>query len=346
MKRGVVGLAALSALVLAAAAATAGYFLRPMSPPERLESAPAVTRVPTVAQKFDDSRKVQVRLEKGADTRLLLNTAGVITATHCTKGGTIVSGSIVARVNESPILALSTAVPLYRDLTWGTKGTDVNALQRELVRLGFTTPVDGTFGRTTAKALSALWKSRGVDHEYGGITLAELVWMPGVELTVSSCDATLGVPVSPGGSLATVPGVLQRVVLDSAPADLVAGPRTLTVVDIAGPLSEHMDITDADTLAKIASNTLAQATLAVTPGETLPARIALTSPLTTIKVPLGTLFHVNGNTGCVQSGSDVFPVTIVSSSLGATLLTFDRPEHVPTEVNLGSAITRTECGQQ
>jgi hypothetical protein len=54
------------------------------------------------------------------------------------------------------------------------------------------------------------------------------------------------------------------------------------------------------------------------------------------------LFGVDGDGGCVQSGAKAYPVKIVGSRLGATLVT---PKgDAPADVNLGSSITLSSCG--
>lgn len=62
-------------------------------------------------------------------------------------------------------------------------------------------------------------------------------------------------------------------------------------------------------------------------------------------MPPGALFALSGSTGCVRADGTAHPVTIVASSLGQTLVTFDGLDAAtaPTEVELTSQTEGQTC---
>jgi hypothetical protein len=94
-------------------------------------------------------------------------------------------------------------------------------------------------------------------------------------------------------------------------------------------------------LAKIAATEDFRAQMAAKSPDLPSATIALSKPLTTLKVPPAAIFALTENLGCLQSGHQTYPVTVVGSGLGASLVT--TAASTPMTVSLGSAITATKC---
>ncbi len=72
-------------------------------------------------------------------------------------------GSVIAEIDDRPTILMPGAVGLYRELTEGDRGPDVERLQQALNDLGYPIEVDGIFGAETAEALGDLYTDRGYD---------------------------------------------------------------------------------------------------------------------------------------------------------------------------------------
>ena len=341
--------AGLCGVVLVAAGVGTGYFLRPAPPPMSLEASVPATSAPATPQEFTDSRKVQVRLVSGPDITVTTNRGGVLTSTACTPGTSIASGTIAARIDDTPVLALHLDVPPFRDLAMNAEGADVAALQTELTRLGFgALEADGYFGWDTAVAVEALRDQLGMS-EGRSLALSEIVWLPQESLAVTECSAALGSALSAGSPFAVAKGSLQQVVIDTAPTDLVAGERVLTVFGVSGAFDGGNAITTPEFLTELAQTEQAKALLAQEPDTTAPATLQLTTAIDALQVPASAVFGIADGTGCIQSGDTVTPVTVLGSTLGASLVAPNTgddtaPDAVPEEVNIGAAITHDSCG--
>lgn len=345
MRRAPGALGIVCTVVLVGAAAATGYFLRPVDPPEMLQASQPMMSAPATTQVFDDARRVQVRLVPGPDVTLTSNFSGVVTHTSCTPGEAIESGTTPVRVDDSPIVALHMEVPPFRDLAPGTEGEDVRALQTELVRLGVPVDVDGYFGWSTAEAVNALRVRVGLSDDRSSLRFAELIWLPTSSIPVTRCEAVLGSSLAPGAPLAVARGTLQQVELDTVPASLALGERTLTIFGVTGALEDNIRITAPEFLAELAVTAEAQTVLSTDSGSTVTATTVLAEPLQALKVPAAAIFGAAGDSGCIQVGEETIPVALYGSSLGSSLVGLPEGHAAPKEVNIGQAITHSRCEQ-
>ncbi|GAA1805743.1 peptidoglycan-binding protein [Actinomadura chokoriensis] len=92
--------------------------------------------------------------------------AGHGTLTWLAGPGTVISrGRPVYRVDDRPVPLLYGRLPLYRALSQGTKGADVEQFERNLRALGYTGfTVDDTYGAATAAAVKRWQDDLGVDE--------------------------------------------------------------------------------------------------------------------------------------------------------------------------------------
>jgi peptidoglycan hydrolase-like protein with peptidoglycan-binding domain len=131
--------------------------------------------------------------------------AGTIT-TIVASGDTIAAGSVVATIDDKPVVALIGDVPGYRDLsTTSTNGADVRELEQNLVLLGFDPDhaivIDEHFDSAT-KAAVKLWEaSLGLDAD-GLAPQSRIVYVPG-NLLVDTVAATVGGAAQSGSTLLT-----------------------------------------------------------------------------------------------------------------------------------------------
>ncbi|WP_311213298.1 MULTISPECIES: hypothetical protein [unclassified Arthrobacter] len=85
----------------------------------------------------------------------------VVTAVAKEAGSHVAPGDLLAVVSGRPLLILPAGVPLYRDITQGEAGPDVEALQTVLTSWGYACPVTGSFDLPTQQALGFWYKAAG-----------------------------------------------------------------------------------------------------------------------------------------------------------------------------------------
>lgn len=133
------------------------------APPRSVITAEVESRV------LDDTVVTRGTVAPGTseDIQLRASTSGtgdpVVTAIRKQVGDSIRRGDVIAEIAGRPVIAIPGTIPVYRDLTPGMTGKDVAQLQRALVKLGYSTPTDGTFGSATRTAVSRLYADRGYD---------------------------------------------------------------------------------------------------------------------------------------------------------------------------------------
>ena len=90
-------------------------------------------------------------------------------------------GSIAARIDDQPVIALYGRLPVYRQLRNGDEGRDVTQLERNLHALGYDADdeltVDDEFTAATARAVKRLEKAYGLEQD-GIVDLDEVVYLP------------------------------------------------------------------------------------------------------------------------------------------------------------------------
>lgn len=336
------GAIVLAGVTLLSAGGATGFLLRPAAAPTGLQAAGQVTSAPVGREELSDERTVKISLRSSTAPPLVVGFGGRVTATSCRAGKALESGEEVARINDVPLIALATEAPLHRGLRRDDEGDDVQALQRELSRLGHDVVADGTFGPRTTAAVKELQEAAGVDRPSGTIDPAKILWLPAPSVVPESCELAPGAYVASGQTYAKVADRLTAIVVESMPPTAVAGERLIEVMGVAGPLNKDGTASDAKFLRKVSETQ--EYRLIQTSEQTpeLTAVIALKNRLQTLKVPPGALFGVAGDRGCLQSGPTVHAVRIVGSRLGATLVVLKGA--APTTVNLGSSITASSCG--
>jgi len=336
------GTAVLAAAVLLGAGGMAGFLLRPSAAPAELQTAADLTSAPVGNEELTDERTVKISLKRSAAAPLLAGLTGRVTSTACRVGEPLESGRVVARIDATPLIALATSMPLYRDLVEGAQGDDVKALQRELARLGYPVAASGTFDTRTTAAVKKLKKKSGMDSPDGTVVAGQFLWLPAPSVVPDSCELVPGAFTAPGQLFAKVPAALTAIVVSAMPEGATPGPRLMRVFGVTGPLGAGGTVTDPGFLAKVAATREYGQATATDKDAELTAVVTLKDPLRTLKVPPGAVFGVEGDTGCVQSEATAYPVKIVGSRLGATLVT--PVGEAPSRVALGTSITLKACG--
>lgn len=163
-------------------------------------------------------------------------TGGRVLAT-AEPGSVVTSGSVIARVDDSAIVALTGDVPMWRDLSVGDTGTDVSQLETALVALGFdpdaNVTVDDEFTYATSVMVSDWQAALGIDDS-GSVLQSEIMMIP-EPLSVSSVVAGVGEEVAIGDSLVVLESRTQvittEIVVSEALTLSVADPVTIEMPD-------------------------------------------------------------------------------------------------------------------
>lgn len=336
-----IALVSVAVLSIAAAGVAAGIWLAHPPVPPSLDNTNRLTVVPVTSRDFTDRRTVSVEVQPSSNVPLAAGVSGRLTSVTCQVGGVVTSGTSFVSVDGIPLLALATTTPLWRDLKIGTKGADVTAIQAELLRLGQDVPQDGVLGRSTLAGLTAVLQSIGAPAVSGNTIVAgSIVWLPSPAASFNSCDGSIGAFVGSGDQLASAAGPATAVIVD-LPLDLVAGERVLSVDGRVVAIDESGVIADASALQSTASYRSAAAET-TQPTVVVAGAVELTAATTVSVVPPSSLVGT-GAGRCVVAEGVVFPVSIVGSELGLTLVTFDPEAAVPTEVELHPDVDPSSC---
>lgn len=183
-----------TALVSAAIGGAAGFFVR--SPAQvAADAAPPSPSELTVAVEegtIADPILLPGVVALGSVTELTPAGAGVVTELPVAIGAQFSAGTVIAEVNDRPVIYLQGAIPLLRDLRPGDKGQDVRRLQ-EALRPWLKGEPDGTWGAGTTNALRALYKAVGYEVPAESAALqSELVFGPVATATALSIKSPLG----------------------------------------------------------------------------------------------------------------------------------------------------------
>ena len=315
---------------------------RPPRTPAGLAAAEQPRTAAVQHQSFDDERSVEVSFRVEDERSLVAKTGGTLTWSGCVPGVPVTSGAVLLRVDERPVVALHTDVPLYRGLKAGDKGADVEALQRELGALGHPVTVTGKYDAATTKAVKKLFTDAGVtppgrdaaaprrgldarahpdpEHLRHGAGQPDRRRAGGGDRRRCPDGRDLPGAAACGTARATSPC--------SGSGPRGAGRRRGHRPGVPGPGRRH-------------------ARLRGRPGEQgrqkPKATLALTDPVDALKVPPTALFAIEGTSACVQQGDEGIPVSLVGSGLGASLVQPVRADVVLTRLTLGDAITLTTC---
>jgi len=333
---GVIGLAAVA---LVAVGVLVGMLVLPEQVPASAVPDAGGGTVAASTQVYDGAKQATATPVVTEERVLRSPASGVVTASGCEPGGVLASGSAAMWVDNQPVVALATSLPMWRDLSSGAKGADVSAVQTELVRLGYHLTVTGVWDWTTRTQVQALWTSLGATSTDGSLARAAQLWLPAPQVAVSACAAQVGDPVAMGQDLVSLAGGLRSMTVANPPgAGYVA-----TFADHAAPLDDQGVITDPDFLASVEAS--AQYAWAMGPSgqKSVPVTLSLAQPLEVLVVPPSALVPSGGAAaaGCVvaEDGS-LIHVTVVSSSLGKTMVSVtDGPALTRVQVRPDSGVT-------
>lgn len=316
--RGIV-VAALAAATLAAAATGLIVY-----EPETLTDSEAdAARYPLEIVSFTDPQSVTLTLHPAEPLTLAAPRGGTVTRDRCTSIDELTTGTVIAEIDQRPVIAFRTKAPLFRDLTGNETGADVAAVQKELRALGYDAPSNERYDWLTKAAMNAFLRDHGLhssNAEWGVLSLGTIVWVPAGDTAVEECSARVGDRLSDGDPLlhlASDPGTIEY----TGEAASVDGERVLVIGDARIP-APGSPIDDAAAVREILA-TPEGAAAARREEKTLGAVLELAEPTDAYPVPPSALFGIDGAAACVSDGGAAHPVTIAASSLGLSYVTFD-----------------------
>lgn len=314
--------------------------------PQLLSGAEEVTTAPASLQDYNGSQQVTLVPTISAEQDLIGNASGTVTDDW--SAGGLTSGKGAYRVNDRSVVALSTAIPLYRDLKTGDKGDDVLALNNELNRLGYNSvPDSNTYWWATSDGWRQLMTDSGNTSD-GSLQMADTIWIPQVSVSVDAWTATKGSTVESGTSVGKVPGALTKLSIKNGTPS--SEERTISTLGVTGTLPANTtDMTDSAFLQQVAATGDYRSLSQDERSNGIDASVALTAPIQTLRVPAGAVFGLNGSAGCIvpETGrykGKTVPVTIVGSELGVSLVTAsDADISTISTVRIGGGLNALRC---
>lgn len=305
-------------------------------PPSRLTAA-------VTAGAVDDTVAFRGKVSLGSSRSVTPATAGYVTSVDVRRGETLHAGQLLMTVNDRPVLLLRGRIPLYRDLTPGSRGPDVRRFQEALTDAGF--PVRdaaGFFGSSTLGALTRLYRSHGflppttevptvpattstgvvlpgpVPTPVSTATKAELVMVPRLPSRVSAIAARTGSSnLEKAVTLTASEPVVTGQINPADAAHLHRGQQVQVASDTAG-LAFRGTVAKVGAPADTGSDGFV-ARVTVRPTEPLPLRAA------------GTEVRVTAVTAVTDEGLIVPTAAVHTDSGGATYVEVVR-DGVPTRV--------------
>ncbi|WP_020629558.1 peptidoglycan-binding protein [Amycolatopsis alba] len=120
-------------------------------------------------------------------------------------GKTVERGQVLYKRDARPVVLLYGSTPMFRDLTVGTLGPDVQQLKRNLRDLGRGRgmPVDNKYDEATQAAVKSWQKALGVLEPTGDLGKGDLVFQPG-PVRVVAADAALADQVGADKAVLTI----------------------------------------------------------------------------------------------------------------------------------------------
>lgn len=181
---GVVLASLVVAALIAAGAFAAGVSLRQPEPTVAAGEPPLASSAQVERRSVFEGVRVVGQVvsprEAGLSVRLSAGGAGVdrlvVTRSVARPGDRIRPGDLVAEVSGRPVMAVPRRMPLYRDLTFGSSGADVRALQRMLSGLGYTVDAEDRLGNLTMDAVARWYADAGYRLEGRGLREKRLSW--------------------------------------------------------------------------------------------------------------------------------------------------------------------------
>lgn len=303
--------------------------------PSTLEGQETAMVSTVTRQEVDDSRTVELNFTFESSDSLYSASAGLVTGINVPDDNVLVSGRNAFSVGGENVVALNTEIPLWRTLEKGDKGKDVAALQEALSSLGYSLSADGEVGAYTLNAVADLFGlSNTQKREFTTIDPASFLWIPYGSVVVDKILFGVGETIDANTELFSVADTLTTANIVEVPKNLLPGERVLVLGETKVPVDSEGNVSSNDGLAALMQSREYLSWAKNSESNTaLTAKYVLEEPSSVYAVAPASVYGLDGSLGCLTNGEETFPISILSSELGKTLVYFDDPEQtVPQQV--------------
>lgn len=325
-----------------------GALLIPVPPPAVLMDSQSLQSIQIGSELFEDPRSVQVTFSTTFPLTLTLGDSGRVTSCSSCADDSLISGISPFSLNGKPVIASTTAVPLWRNLSVGMIGSDVYALTSELVRHNLLNLVSDKFTPSVGLAWVNLQKSNGIVTPSQDVAIDSILWLPHPSIRIQSWYIQLGAVIQSNSHIATIaPSLMSLSASSFTNKNLLPGNRYISIFgEIYQSNNLSTPITNQSFLDSISSTDSYVQWVLQGGASPISASTYLVNPITVWRVPPTSLFSISTNHACIQSASSenyIVPVAIVASLLGTTLIVPQYSYEMPDRVLLGKAITASGC---
>lgn len=317
----------LIALSAGALGVALGFFALPQQYGDSLSSLPSLQSVSVSARSYEGEQQPAVSATLSDEESVLSPRSGRITSLDCHEGKTWKSGESYFAIDGDPVIALHADAPFWRDMTIGTRGSDVAGLQQALSDLGYSVQNTDVYDQQTHNALAELVSEQGgkAEREFN---VENFVWLSGEETVVADCVAHLGQDVTADSEIISGGGALVSLDVDEIEKD--SPPRVLIAGDEVLALGDSTTVTDSDFLQAFSDSRLF-AQWEDDPSTPLTVKSKYSEPIEVLAIPPAAIISTQGTSdACVATSSGGVWVTLIASELGQTLVRGDLPDTVLT----------------
>lgn len=206
-------------------------------------------------------------------------------------GTAVRSGDVLYSVEGRPVVALTGAVPAWRDLASGIDdGADVAQLEAALTALGYSDggelTVDEAWDSHTTAAVKVWQTGLGLDAT-GDVPLGYVVFVP-ADTTVTAINTSVGEKVADGDAVLRLATPSQQVVA-SVPAELrpvVAPGLSVEVSGVAATVTRLGSTTGSDGTVGVVAYITPSGPIAAADGSSVSARFTVTDAAGVLLVPV------------------------------------------------------------
>lgn len=225
----------------------------------RAEEEAVVPEVPesvTVgSREYDGRRAVVVSLERPPDVTVRVQTDGIVTSVDVTRGDVLANGQTIASVDGAAVVAFRSSMAPFRELRFGDRGPDVQAVAQFLADTDRLDPgrVSDRFGQDMLRGVRLLQRHIGARDD-GVFRLAYISFVPPDSAAVREVLVEAGEVIAPGEGLVELRSAASSaqvraatdgesvVGLSSAAVTLVAGDATLDLSGVPVPDAEVVEV--------------------------------------------------------------------------------------------------------
>lgn len=244
--------------------------------------------------------------------------SGTVTAVSQV-GDVLADGTTVAKIDDRPVRAMVAKAPLWRVLSVGARGEDVQRLGDFLVATGYLAQADDVYGARYASAVAAFNRDAGVTSNVRAFDPATVVWVGRTPLTVASIDAPVGSSTTVGDTLVTGPSTIARIKVTEPDGGLGTTFGTKALVAV-GDATVPYDVGSGTISDRRDAQAIATA---LGTQESGTAEVRTAKPQHVHVVPASSLATGSDGTTCVYADATSAPTPVTPVGGGASTVQLD-----------------------